>query len=119
MKERGKFRLDFFPSGSSGSAGPGSGAMTPSTPPLGVRPPSCPRAVVICGTRPGRSSGVPPPTLDKNKTSEGDSSPLRLLALLDDMVFMMIGFRNCGRCRPEQRRWHQHRIDPFVVVEVR
>ena len=74
---------------------PGSGAITPLTPPLCVCLPSRPRAVLICGTRRGLSSCVPSATLHGNGTCARASLRFLLLALLDDLV-LAIGGGNTG-----------------------
>ena len=98
--------------GSSGSAGPSSGAIMPVTPPLCVRPPSRPRTALMCGTRLGLTSWVPSATLDENGMCTCASLRFRLFALFDDLV-LAIGSgleRRCG---------YRRRVYPLIVIEVR
>ena len=72
------------------------GAITPLAPLFCVLPPSLPRAVLICGMRRGLSSCVPSATLDGNGTCACARTSFRFLlfALLDDIVFAIIGGGN-------------------------
>ncbi|KAF8266376.1 hypothetical protein EI94DRAFT_197341 [Lactarius quietus] len=53
-------------------------------------PPSRPRAVLICGTRRGRSSDAPSNAFDGSGTCARFFFPLRLFVLLDNLRFAMI-----------------------------
>lgn len=96
-------RIKTTSSGSAGpTQGPASSIILDLTPPLFVRQPSRPRALLVCGTLQGLSSCMPSTTLNENGTSACASLRWRLLALLDDL-----GERHCG---------YWHRVDALIRV---
>ena len=79
-------RVKTTSSGSAGpTQGPASSIILDLTPPLFVRQPLRPRALLVCGTLQGLSSCMPSTTLNENGTSACASLRGRLLALLDDL----------------------------------
>ena len=94
-------RLEIVPSGRVVRLNQPSLRIRPLTLPLCIRPPSRSRAVLICGMRRCRPSGIPSVTLDGNGTCAWPSMRLWLLALPHDFVAIFGAGIRAERARAE------------------